>query len=357
MDVRRSFKRARVGMVIPVLAATVGAAAVVTGVEGTDSIQTAAGVLDRALQTNSGLQLADSSTANPPVISRTADSVSADVSPNENPATTRSALDVHNVRHPLIQEWIRKLTTTSRRDYQTSLTRMEKYEDMISSKLAERDMPQELIYLAMIESNFNPDAKSPAKAVGLWQFMSATARRFGLSVGGRTDERRDPARATDAALKYLSSLYDRFGSWYLAAAAYNSGEGTIQRALRRVTGKPVGTDADFFRILPSLPRETQNYVPKLIASARVGQAPERYGFRIQPAANVLTREPATRAPSLAVRSPAKRLTTAVASKRMAAATKVAQRMAPRATHRITTKESRKTSPTTVARQRYATRDR
>jgi membrane-bound lytic murein transglycosylase D len=252
---------------------------------------------------------------------------------------------------------MRKLTTTSRRDYQTSLTRMEKYEDMISSKLAERDMPQELIYLAMIESNFNPDAKSPAKAVGLWQFMSATARRFGLSVGGRTDERRDPERATDAALKYLSSLYDRFGSWYLAAAAYNSGEGTIQRALRRVTGKPVGTDADFFRILPSLPRETQNYVPKLIASARVGQTPERYGFRIQPAANVLTREPATRAPSLAVRSPAKRLTTAVASKRMAAATKVTQRMAPRATHRITTKESRKTSPTTVARQRYATRDR
>jgi membrane-bound lytic murein transglycosylase D len=175
---------------------------------------------------------------------------------------------------------------------------MEKYEDMISSKLAARKMPQELIYLAMIESNFNPDAKSPVKAVGLWQFMSATAQRFGLTVRGRVDERRDPARATDAALTYLSKLYDRFGSWYLAAAAYNSGEGTVSRALRSVTGKAAGTDSDFFRILSALPRETQDYVPKLIASARVGQTPERYGIVMQPAANVLTRTPVTRPKSL-----------------------------------------------------------
>jgi membrane-bound lytic murein transglycosylase D len=97
-------------------------------------------------------------------------------------------------------------------------------------------------------------------------------------VGRGRDERKDPAKATDAALTYLSSLHDRFGSWYLAAAAYNSGEGTVSRALRKVTGKTQGTDADFFRILSSLPRETQDYVPKLIASARVGSDPAKYGM-------------------------------------------------------------------------------
>jgi membrane-bound lytic murein transglycosylase D len=139
-------------------------------------------------------------------------------------------------------------------------------------------MPRELIYLALIESNFNPTAKSRVKAVGMWQFMSATARQFGLSVGRKVDERKDPAKATDAALAYLEQLHDRFGSWYLAAAAYNSGQGTVSKALRSVTGKTTGTDADFFLILPKLPKETQDYVPKLIASARVGTDRDRYGM-------------------------------------------------------------------------------
>jgi membrane-bound lytic murein transglycosylase D len=112
----------------------------------------------------------------------------------------------------------------------------------------------------------------------MWQFMTATACQFRLTVKGRTDTRKNPADATDAALTYLGSLHNRFGSWYLAAAAYNSGEGTVSRALRKVTGRTQGTDADFFRILPALPRETQDYVPKLIASARVGSDPARYGL-------------------------------------------------------------------------------
>ena len=112
----------------------------------------------------------------------------------------------------------------------------------------------------------------------MWQFMGATARQLGLTVSGRTDDRKNPADATDAALTYLSSLHERFGSWYLAAAAYNSGAGTVSKALRQVTGKTQGTDEDFFRILPSLPRETQDYVPKLIASARVGSNPSAYGL-------------------------------------------------------------------------------
>src|SRR6185503_11070007 len=117
------------------------------------------------------------------------------------------------------------------------LGRMTKYSGMIGRKLAAKDMPRDLIYLALIESNFNPNAKSPVKAVGMWQFMSATARQFGLKVRGKVDERKNPARATDAAIAYLEQLHDRFGSWYLAAAAYNSGEGTVQRALQHVLGR------------------------------------------------------------------------------------------------------------------------
>ena len=188
-----------------------------------------------------------------------------------------TTLDTH-MEHARIDEWVTRLTTSARGDFKQSLQRMARYEDMINAKIDAKGMPRELIYLALIESNFNPTAKSPVKAVGMWQFMSATAKQFGLSVGRKVDERRDPAKATDAALAYLGQLHDRFGSWYLAAAAYNSGQGTVSKALRTVTGRTKGTDADFFRILSTLPKETQDYVPKLIASARVGSNPAKYGM-------------------------------------------------------------------------------
>ncbi len=183
-----------------------------------------------------------------------------------------------NVQHNAVDGWVHRLTTSLKGDFQQSLGRMNKYDDMILAKLDKRNMPRELIYLAMIESNFNPTARSRVKAVGMWQFMSATARQYGLSVGRRVDERKDPARATDAALTYLSQLHDRFGSWYLAAAAYNSGAGTVSKAMRKVLGRTTGTDEDFFRIAGSLPKETRDYVPKLIAFAKVGSDPARYGL-------------------------------------------------------------------------------
>lgn len=192
-------------------------------------------------------------------------------------SSVKAGLDL-GLHHAKIDQWVSRLTTSLRGDFSTSLDRMTKYATMINAKLDARQMPRELIYLALIESNFNPNAKSKVGAVGMWQFMSATARQLGLTVKGKTDERKDPAEATDAALSYLSSLHERFGSWYLAAAAYNSGAGTVSKALRKVTGKTQGTDEDFFRILPALPRETQDYVPKLIASARVGSNPEQYGL-------------------------------------------------------------------------------
>jgi membrane-bound lytic murein transglycosylase MltF len=185
------------------------------------------------------------------------------------------------LEHERISFWIDRFSTTLAGGFERSLGRMSKYTEMITAKLEAKQAPRDLIYLAMIESEFNPSARSPMKAVGMWQFMTATARRFGLAVGPKVDERKDPARATDAAVEYLSSLHDRFGSWYLAAAAYNSGEGTVLRALKKVTGRSTGTDEDFFRILPTLPRETQDYVPKLIAAARIGNAPHEYGLTVR----------------------------------------------------------------------------
>ena len=184
-----------------------------------------------------------------------------------------------DVNRKQVDTWVHRFSTSLKGDFQLSLNRMDKYDDMISAKLAERKMPRELIYLAMIESNFNPTARSRVKAVGMWQFMSATARQFGLTVGRHVDERKDPEKSTDAALTYLAKLHDRFGSWYLAAAAYNSGQGTVSKAMKRVLGRTKGTDEDFFRIAKALPKETRDYVPKLIASAKVGSDPARYGLR------------------------------------------------------------------------------
>lgn len=196
--------------------------------------------------------------------------------------TGRSVLGA-NVEHDRIAQWVTKLTTTMRSGVEASLGKKSKYNDMIAAKLEERHMPADLIYLAMIESDFNPNATSPVKAKGLWQFMSATAREFGLTVRGKTDERTNPEKATDAALAYLNELHTRFGSWLLAAAAYNSGGGTVSKAMRQVTGRTTGTDSDFFLILPKLPKETQDYVPKLLATARVGNDPTKYGLTVKEA--------------------------------------------------------------------------
>jgi membrane-bound lytic murein transglycosylase D len=195
-------------------------------------------------------------------------------------AVASTALGLPNIDHPRVESWVKRFTTTQRGSYATYLNRMTRYDDMISAKLAKKNMPQGLIYLAMIESGFNPTATSPVKAKGLWQFMSATGREYGLKVGRRVDERTNPSRSTDAALEYLSDLHDRFGSWYLAAAAYNTGQGRVARIMKQVTGSTRGTDADYYRISSRLPQETRDYVPKMIAAARIGAEPAKYGFKM-----------------------------------------------------------------------------
>lgn len=188
--------------------------------------------------------------------------------------------DLPNLDHARVDSWVRTFSTnpTVKSRFALWLERKPAYEPMISAKLTERDMPQDLIYLAMIESGFNPKAQSPAKAGGLWQFISETGKRYGLTVNKKVDERNQPEKATEAALSYLSDLHDRFGSWYLAAAAYNTGENRVGRIMRQVTGSEKGTDADYYRISNLLPKETREYVPMMIAAARISKDPGKYGF-------------------------------------------------------------------------------
>ncbi|MFL5594406.1 MAG: transglycosylase SLT domain-containing protein, partial [Gemmatimonadaceae bacterium] len=128
----------------------------------------------------------------------------------ENPSVANTAgWDLPNLDNARVNSWVKLFTTNPKvkERFALWLDRKPKYEPMISAKLEKRDMPQDLIYLAMIESGFNPTAKSPAKAGGLWQFISETGRRYGLTVNKRVDERNHPDKATDAALSYLSDLY------------------------------------------------------------------------------------------------------------------------------------------------------
>jgi len=166
------------------------------------------------------------------------------------------------------------------------LTRLPRYEEMIRARLQEQGLPGDLVYLALIESGFSNSATSRAKAVGMWQFMKRTAKGYGLRVDSWVDERRDPYRATEAAVRHLKSLNNRFGSLYLAAAAYNAGAGKVSRGVRRLPdddeADSLNSDATFFRLYDTrfLRRETKDYVPKLIAAARIAKEPARYGFTI-----------------------------------------------------------------------------
>ena len=158
------------------------------------------------------------------------------------------------------------------------LERMGKYGPMIQNELRERGMPQDLLYLTMIESGLNPNAYSKAHAAGLWQFIEETGERYGLEVSSYVDERRDPVKSTDSALRYLSMMYDRFDSWYLSAAGYNTGENRVGRLMRETTGSEKGTDEGYWEIWERLPRETRDYVPLMLAMGHIAKDPAKYGF-------------------------------------------------------------------------------
>ena len=156
------------------------------------------------------------------------------------------------------------------------LERSGKYLTMMRSILKQYGIPTDLVYMALIESGFNCRARSWASAVGPWQFIRRTGIRFGLRVGRFIDERRDPVKSTHAAAQYMTYLYNLLGSWYLVAAAYNGGEGTILGALRAYEAKTFWEIARPDRRY--LAQETKDYVPKLIAAALIAKEPHKYGF-------------------------------------------------------------------------------
>jgi membrane-bound lytic murein transglycosylase D len=190
----------------------------------------------------------------------------------------RDAWDLTVTRNDRVEFWIDFLQGRNKARTHVWLEREGMYGEFIRSRLRERGMPEDLFYLAMIESGLSTRAYSHASASGIWQFIAETGRRYGLEVSTYVDERRDPIKSTDAALDYLTYLYNRFGSWYLAAAGYNSGENRVDRILRQQAGGQRGDDALYWEIAPHLPRETRDYVPLMLAAGFIGKDPNAYGF-------------------------------------------------------------------------------
>ncbi len=176
-------------------------------------------------------------------------------------------------RNDRVDKWIDYFTGRGREQFQKYIARSGVYMELLSRNLRAEGVPEELANLVFVESGFNMHARSMARAVGPWQFIRGTAKLFGLKMTPYVDQRRDPELATRAAARYLRRLYEMFdGSWPLALAAYNSGEGTVQRAIRRQ-----GTD-NYWSL--HLPRETQEYVPQFLAAMEIANDPERYGFEL-----------------------------------------------------------------------------
>jgi membrane-bound lytic murein transglycosylase D len=183
--------------------------------------------------------------------------------------------DIPVVRNSKVERWLTYFQGRGAKWYRVWLERSGRYIPMFRKILRDHGLPEDLVYLAMIESGFNPRAYSRARAVGYWQFIRSTGRLYGLKQDFWRDERRDPEKSALAAARHLKDLYDHFQDWKLAAAAYNAGQGKVSRAIRRYKTE------DFWELTKGryLKRETKNYVPKLIAAALIAKEPEKYGFR------------------------------------------------------------------------------
>lgn len=174
-----------------------------------------------------------------------------------------------------VEKWIYYFQNRGRPHMERYLLRSTRYEALMKKVLRDNKLPEDLFYVALIESGFSSQAFSHASAVGYWQFIRGTGKRYKLKINQLIDERRDPEKSTQAAAEYFKDLYQRFNSWYLAMAAYNVGEGRIERIIKKYKTK------DFWalsRIKRALPSETDNYVPKYIAAKLIAKNPDKYGF-------------------------------------------------------------------------------
>lgn len=184
-----------------------------------------------------------------------------------------------------VEHYLRMFSGSARDRITARLEEGSRFEPMIRAKMRAGGIPEDMYYLALIESGYNPNAYSRAAAVGMWQFMASTARGMGMRVDWWVDERRDPVRSTTAAVRFIHGLREQLGSLYLAAAAYNGGPGRIARGLSRFADDMEGASGDdrFFVLADKdfLPRETREYVPQLIAAALIAKEPGRYGMEIR----------------------------------------------------------------------------
>ncbi len=174
-----------------------------------------------------------------------------------------------------VSNWIRYFQTDGRKSFKTWLERSSRYVPAIEDELDRAGLPQDLVYVAMIESGFRPDAVSHMGAMGMWQFISSTGRRYGLKIDWWLDERRDFSKSTHAAISYMRDLNKLFNSWYLVTASYNMGETGVKRMMKKYGTNNFWALAD----LRALPQETTDYVPKIIAATLIAKAPALYGFR------------------------------------------------------------------------------
>ncbi|MGB9701011.1 MAG: transglycosylase SLT domain-containing protein [Thermodesulfobacteriota bacterium] len=179
-----------------------------------------------------------------------------------------------SVLHEKVKDFINYFQNKADSFFSKALARSQAYEEMMKRIFREKNLPEDLFYLALIESGFNPFAVSRKQASGIWQFVSKTAKRFGLRVDKWVDERRDPEKSTYAAAEYLKQLYEMFNCWELAAASYNAGEGKILQAMKKTRSQ------DFWELAQNryLKAETKKYVPMFLAAMLIAKEPEKYGF-------------------------------------------------------------------------------
>lgn len=200
------------------------------------------------------------------------------------PASRDEILSSPMIRDPEFQReverWVTFWRTSGSRWFPEYLARMEVFGPTVDAALEAEQIPASLRYLPIIESGYSPRAVSRARAVGLWQFMAPTARGYGMDVGPLFDQRRDPFKSTVAAADFLGRLRVRFGSWFLALAAYNAGPNRLQRILDRYAPLAPRSDSLYWALRPRLPRETRDFVPKFFGAIAVAQNPGAHGIEV-----------------------------------------------------------------------------